>query len=284
MKKPTRCRAKDPFTCRNHGKYAQSDKLFNSLFANNFDRQLFEYQMKKYYTLKSEIEQYEAMGGPEFYENQKPFMKKQWSKLDKTLQQISNACEQSNLHEIIAISDLIHDKETLKGQVVERILSKALDKSGVNHTYVTGSHAPGADVFMPFVNNPNGPHDYGISVKSGVVTKKGLLKVTGSRTTNHKPLQDKLDHLHKTSPEAYFMLSNQWNSKRDYRMTLFPGQLLQYGDSSDWEEYEKSWRLIKPIGMLIKGYIGKNSSDQLSMLLDPSLSNFKGVTGDFKLV
>lgn len=283
MTNSSQCRAMNPASCRFHGMYVKLEQLSDQLRLQN-NKQAFNTQLDEYFSLRTKIERYEAMGGEQFFLNQQKFMRTNASSLDGTLKQIVTACDRNVLHELSAEYYLYNKYSTLKGITVEMILVSALKKANMAYTHDASSHSPGSDIFLPHKGRKDTAHTYGVSVKSGVIERNGLLKVTGSRTTKKKTLQEKLDHLHDTSPEAYFLLSNHRNDIEKYRMTAFPGPLITYGTVQDWEENEKAWKLLRPVGMLQNASINKSSSDQLTMVLDTSHKDFRGVTGEFKLV
>ena len=142
------------------------------------------------------------------------------------LNQICNTIE-----DIIKAHHNIYDLPVL-AEYWENVLSRSLRANGINNDWTPDlNHAQGLDMIIE--------DKLRVSCKSGQILgrKQNVLKISGSRMTKHKTLQEKLDYLADKKEDVYMCLSRSkkdWNKgKRKYSFVVFPSDILQYS-SMNW--------------------------------------------------
>ena len=143
---------------------------------------------------------------------------------------------------------------------LENLIKKALVKSNLNPDWNPGSHAPGADIFLPEQN-------IGFSVKSGRLNSK-TLTISSFRTTKYNTLQEKLDYFDGDGKNfsSYLVLArNDSDVSRYYRAIMIPAELVEAA-SLQWEEMSTGWKSEKRGGVQMK--IVKKMSDQFWFTID----------------
>lgn len=108
-----------------------------------------------------------------------------------------------------------------------------------------------------------------ISNKSGKL-KNNKLKISGSRLTKHKTIEDKIAFISQDHEDYIFCLAQEDNN---YFLVVIDSSNFRYQDK-DWQEtYGKSGNLTgwKCEGNGIKATISRSMSDQLWLTLDESM-------------
>lgn len=158
-----------------------------------------------------------------------------------------------------------HSYETpIKGVLWEEIFAKAVIKSGGTSDWKPDdSHSVGKDQSCSWGAFENTR----ISNKSGYYTiSSGRLKISGSRTTSHTTLEEKIKHLSNKNEDLYLCLARSSLKKdKNYYIFCFDTNLLDY-HNQDWiENYDKNnklsgWKCECP---QYKAWVKKSLSDQL---------------------
>jgi hypothetical protein len=172
----------------------------------------------------------------------------------------------------------------VKAENWEEILHNSINKifGEGQSDWDPGSHKVGADV---------GTHILGrISCKSGVIskTKKAPEKVTisGSRTTSHKTLEDKISHLSQSHDDLYCCLSKVKDTKSskgvytagfkhdalngsfNYRLLVFSSATIRPSNLANWRQDPKNSKNYLAEGEGITQSITESMSAQLWTDLD----------------
>ena len=142
----------------------------------------------------------------------------------------------------------------IKAGMFEELLSSSLrEVSGLVTLWDVGSHKTGKDVVF---NNIR------ISCKSGVVNRSGILSLSGSRTTTHKTIEEKVNFISQNHDDFVLTLSECGDM---YKMFIIPSKLLGFGKPSEWIHNKTHWKFESSV-MSCK--IKKCMSDQLWMYID----------------
>ena len=150
----------------------------------------------------------------------------------------------------------------INGLMFEEILYKTMTDCAFHVDWTPGSHKPGGDM----VSN-----NISISCKSGKLNKSGVLRISGSRTTSHKTIEDKLKFFKSTKPDIYMCMTI---CDDEYHLIKFDSKVIKYGSSKDWGEDDKKWYYDNGP---IKFKIFKSMSDQLWMKIDLLALNIKPI-------
>lgn len=83
-----------------------------------------------------------------------------------------------------------------KGELLEELISNALSDAGVDHEWECYSHNSAYDIKIG---------DTEVSVKTGSVTKKGIMSISSFRTTKHKTINEKIIHVEKNKSDVMIL-------------------------------------------------------------------------------
>ena len=129
--------------------------------------------------------------------------------------------------------------QPVKAEQWEEILVQSIRENGNTASWDPGSHKIGEDISTDIFGR--------ISCKSGSLSikKKGpeVINISGSRTTKHKTLEDKINHLSKSHDDYYFCLAKY---KKDINSGEYRYYLITFSST-----------LIKPSNLKWKKH-GKN--------------------------
>lgn len=152
----------------------------------------------------------------------------------------------------------IYPKIPIKDIYWESILSDALHENNHPNDWICGSHSVEADIFSEEFGN--------ISCKSGKLNShRTRLTVSGSRTTKHKSLKEKIAYLSQKKSDYMYCLVHTDNH---YNMILFNSDIFRY--DRQWEELPSGWKTTDDIEPKIK--IVKSMSDQVWYDIDLNLA------------
>ena len=141
----------------------------------------------------------------------------------------------------------IYDHVKIKGEMFEEILYKSLITYSPGIEWNPGGHQVGYDIKF---------FDIGISCKCGSV-KSNKLIISGSRTTLHKTIKEKIDFLNKNH---YDVIVSFAENKKKYELYCLPLSFIEIGKPEDWTETEKAWVYENKKG---RYRIAKSTSDQM---------------------
>lgn len=272
------CLAKDPMSCPYHGKVMEVNRLVKEI-ETNFSPHL----LNKFLELKNEIEEYKKMGEDEFlFSPVNKVSHKQGT--DLFVKNLAEKLYPSLLKRTMEYHLSKYTQKVIKNIAAEQVLNLSLNDLGYKTKWDEGSHAPGPDIYLLDHKSPllydNG---YSISVKSGEVSTSGSLKISGSRSTKHSTIEDKINFLNDTKPDMYFFFSQKQGFKKDrventvtYQAMAIGQETFTLGTKDDWEQVGNDWVLKNPTGPLLSAHISSKMSDQLWMTFDTNSPYFKG--------
>jgi hypothetical protein len=145
-----------------------------------------------------------------------------------------------NTRVLETIVDKIHQHHQLyrfplKAELWEDIFDQAINDS--NKRWKMGSHAVGADVVS----------DEGIryQLKGGMIdVSKDTVEWSGSRTTQYKTIQEKINFISDKHCDMYALLARnkkEWNrGLQKYYLLMFDANLINYS-KLNWEERSNGW-------------------------------------------
>ncbi len=149
----------------------------------------------------------------------------------------------------------------IKGEMFEELLNKAFLELGVKNEWKSGSHQISSDMYNDLYGR--------ISCKSGKLntykkTNKTTLTLSGSRTTKHKTLEDKIKFLNDKKEDCYFCLSTDPIFTSKYYLLIFNSDILS-SDPLTWDTTNSGY---KGISDKLEIKIQKSMSDQIWYTLD----------------
>lgn len=149
-----------------------------------------------------------------------------------------------------------------KGTALEQLIENSLNEQGIETGWDPESHKVSEDMEMILDGDPTS-----VSIKTGVWDdKNSMLTISGSRTGEHKTIEDKLSHLKGTSAEVYLLLSGKKGAKPEdpYYLITFRHEAIPFGEPSDWTETPNKWFYETETARL---EIRKSMSDQFWIVL-----------------
>ena len=165
--------------------------------------------------------------------------------------------------------------QAVKAEQWEEILEQSIRENGGTTDWDPGSHKVGEDI---------GTNIFGrISCKSGSLDKKKsgpkkgteTITISGSRTTKHKTLKSKINHLSESHDDNYFCLAKYKDDIKSgnyrYYLIIFPSTLIRPSNLK-WKEHGDNY-LAEGVG--IKQTINTSMSGQLWTTFDTSLAPFR---------
>jgi len=165
--------------------------------------------------------------------------------------------------------------QAVKAEQWEEILAQSIRENGNTANWEPGSHKIGEDISTDIFGR--------ISCKSGSLDvkksgpKKGteMILISGSRTTKHKTLKSKINHLSESHDDYYFCLGKYKkdidSNKYRYYMIIFPSTLIKPSNLK-WKKHGKNY-LAEGVG--IKQVINTSMSGQLWTTFDTSMASFR---------
>jgi hypothetical protein len=162
--------------------------------------------------------------------------------------------------------------QSVKAELWEEILVQSIQENGNTANWEAGCHKIGEDISTDM--------DFGrISCKSGSlsVNKKGqeMINISGSRTTKHKTLESKINHLSKSHDDYYFCLAKYKkdidSDKYRYYLIIFPSTLIKPSNL----KWKKNGNDYVAEGVGITQRISTSMSGQLWTSFDTSMALFR---------
>lgn len=172
----------------------------------------------------------------------------------------------------------IHHKlysQAVKAEQWEEILEQSIRENDGTTDWDPGSHKIGEDIGTDIFGR--------ISCKSGSLDvkksgpKKGTetIMISGSRTTKHKTLKSKINHLSESHDDYYFCLAKYKedikSGKYRYYLIIFPSALIKPSNLK-WKKHGDNY-LAEGVG--IKQVINTSMSGQLWTTFDTSMAPFR---------
>jgi hypothetical protein len=132
----------------------------------------------------------------------------------------------------ILVYHTIFDKIDLKGEYWESILDKSFNDLNIKSEWYENSHKIGIDILTD---------DFGrISCKGGILYTKKLV-ISGSRTTSHPTLEDKIKFLDDKKVDTYFCLAKKKPFDGKYHLYIFNSDCLDHS-SMMWENTYRGYK------------------------------------------
>lgn len=136
----------------------------------------------------------------------------------------------------------------IKANLFEELLYNSLSDLGKDVIWTEGSHGTGKDICVDNIK---------ISCKCGIINKNGVWKFSGSRTTSHKTIQEKVNFLKENHDDLIISLAELGN---DYVLVIIKSDKISYGSCNEWVDLKKSWKFVNEYSTIS---IKKSMSDQV---------------------
>lgn len=284
------CRSKNPATCPYHGANGlleREQNLFNLIRSAKFGDKTEEI-VNEYFSVRKEREAYEDLGGDEIALNNG--IVTNFGNVSPTIKTIASKIAPVLVKEISLFHFKGYAGDRIKDVAGEQILNTALTQVGYTTDYVAHSHKIGPDIFLTGIPSTAGYDNYAISVKSGEVGVQNKVSLSGSRSTGHESIEEKIAFFKRTSPDIYMCLSGVRIPKKanpgnrlKYKLSLFSKDLIDFGKEEDWLETKSGWTKQNLTGPVTGMSINTKMSGQLWFTLDLSNQDFVASTVDFNV-
>lgn len=124
----------------------------------------------------------------------------------------------------------LYKKTLIKATMFEELFHISLEHaSGQNVEWVPGDHGVGKDMMV---------EDVKVSCKCGTITKKDVWNFSGSRTTSHDGIEDKLVFMNLNHDDIIVSLAQRG---KNYEFMVVKSDTIDYGKASDYVDNGKRW-------------------------------------------
>jgi hypothetical protein len=159
------------------------------------------------------------------------------------------------------------------GVPLEELVSLALKKGGLVHTWNSGSHTKSVDIVME--------SGLGVSVKAGIIRDE-LLTISGSRLGSHQDsISEMIGAVKDSLAKCQISVARSqkdWHKNtgvadKIYHLSVFSSSVMDYSDSRNWtasinKNGKRVWELSGPSKAIVSAKINESQSHELWTTLD----------------